>query len=160
MVELIVALSVLTIGFLGVVELLSKSIVTNRNIADQYTASYLAGEGVEIVKNLIDANIAQGYVWNCGFNVLTYQANYDIPSPGVGICPGQALQSAPGIPKRLRYNATTHLYKDGNVSDGAESPFARTIYILPAADAIYVSSTVTYGSNKVVVEDMFTNWRP
>ena len=160
MVELIVALSILVIGFLGVIELLAKSIAANRDIADQYTASYLAGEGVEIVKNLIDANIAQGKGWNCSLNVAgIFQVNYDSLPPGAS-CPGNALKVAGGSPDVLRYNATTHLYKSGTASDGDLSPFTRKIAIVPLSDAIYVSSSVTYGSKVVSVQDIFTNWRP
>ncbi len=57
LVEAMMALSVLTLGFLGMVSLLSKSLVLTRVVSDQATATYLAEEGIEIAKNLIDHDV-------------------------------------------------------------------------------------------------------
>jgi len=56
LIEALVALGILTSSFLGILGLISQSISLNRAIADQYTASYLAAEGIEIVKNVVDQN--------------------------------------------------------------------------------------------------------
>jgi prepilin-type N-terminal cleavage/methylation domain-containing protein len=66
LIEVMVAVSVLTIGFLGVVGLLSRALALNRVVADNYTATYLAAEGIEITKNIIDGNLLQGQAWNNG----------------------------------------------------------------------------------------------
>ena len=77
-IEVLVAVSMLTVGFLGVVTLLAKSLGLNRVVTESYTATYLAVEGVELVKNLIDANsiAGAGTPWNSGLTDGTYEADY------------------------------------------------------------------------------------
>jgi len=58
LVEVMVALAMVVIGLLGLLNLLSSSIGMNKVIADQYIASYLASEGIEIIKNIVDNNVA------------------------------------------------------------------------------------------------------
>ena len=67
LVELMVSISLLVVGFLGFLGLLSRSLSLNRVVADQFIANYLAMEGIEITKNLIDSNIIQGSPWNQSF---------------------------------------------------------------------------------------------
>ena len=47
--------------------LLSNSIALNRVVNDQFIANYLAMEGIEVVKNIVDGNIIQG---NHGMKIL------------------------------------------------------------------------------------------
>ena len=55
LVEALVALSILTTGFFGIVSLLTKSFQLNRTTMNDTQATYLAAEGIEIAKNLIDS---------------------------------------------------------------------------------------------------------
>ncbi len=65
MIEAMVALSVITVGILGVFTLTSSSIGFNRVAADRYVAVNLANEGMELTKNLIDKNIMDDIApWN------------------------------------------------------------------------------------------------
>mgnify|MGYP001608093286 FL=1 len=76
MVEAMVAMSIIVIGLLGVFTLSSSSISLNKVAADRYIAVNLAGEGIELVKNLIDNN-----PWNeiPGFDLsLSPNGNYEI----------------------------------------------------------------------------------
>ena len=68
LVETIVALGMVVIGLLGLLSLLSNSIGLTRVISDQYTGSYLAGEGIELVKNLADNNVYLGQAFNNGLS--------------------------------------------------------------------------------------------
>jgi Tfp pilus assembly protein PilV len=79
LVEAMVALSVLTLGFLGMVSLLSRSLVLTRVVSDQATATYLAEEGIEVAKNLIDHDVWAHYAnpavtgWGtCFFSASSY----------------------------------------------------------------------------------------
>src|SRR3989344_7063024 len=76
LVEAMVALGVITVGLLGMLELLSNSLSLNRVAADQYTGTYIASEGIEIIKNLIDKNVIAGAPWNTGFSNGFYEADY------------------------------------------------------------------------------------
>lgn len=77
LVESIIALSVLTIGFLSLIGLLNSSIGLTKVANESYVATYLAAEGIEIVKNMIDDNnLNPGLSWNQGLGNGDYEADY------------------------------------------------------------------------------------
>ncbi len=55
--EVVVAIAVLGIGFLGVMNLYSGSIMRNASLRDQTTAISLAQEGVELVREFAESNL-------------------------------------------------------------------------------------------------------
>src|SRR6185369_4698812 len=86
LIEAIIAITLLTIGFLGIARLLSQSLFFTKVVSDQTTATYLAAEGIEIVKNLIDHDV--------------YMQLHNPPlGPGWGNCFASSLASplAPGV---------------------------------------------------------------
>jgi Tfp pilus assembly protein PilV len=161
MVEALVAISVLVVGFLGIASLLSNSLSLNRVVSDNYTANYLAMEGIELVKNLIDANYIQKCAWNSGFtDGQLYEVSYD-SMPQAGNCPGSALQTNSN--RYLSFGPATGLY---SYSGSMPTPFQRRIkitFLTPSSTA--VSSEVRWttrggGSHSIDLEDVFWNWRP
>lgn len=76
--EAIVAINLVLIGLLGIISLLVKSSHTNRDLGTSLTATYLAAEGMEIIKNIIDADVAErGIVWNASVETnSTYKVDY------------------------------------------------------------------------------------
>lgn len=153
-IEVLVAVSMLTVGFLGVVTLLSKSLGLNRVVSESYTATYLAVEGVEIIKNLIDANIIARAAWNQGLSDGTYEAEYSSLS----------VQPA-GVLRKLNFDPLSGLYGYGS---GEATPFTREIKIAwdqGNSDHMRVTATVRWvtrggGQFESNVEDHFYNWRP
>ncbi|MBI5306637.1 prepilin-type N-terminal cleavage/methylation domain-containing protein [Candidatus Wolfebacteria bacterium] len=149
LIESMVAITVLTIGFLSVFSLVNQSIGLSRVINDQFTANYLAAEGIELVKNLIDANYLQSQAWNQGFNDGDYEIDYNGASLG--------------------NNSSKFLLLDSNgyynYQNGSEMPFKRTIVIKNnSSDEIKVNSIVKWigrgGINlEVNLEDHFFNNR-
>ena len=76
LIEAIIAITIAVVGLLGIFALLSRSLSLNRVVSDRIVASYLAAEGIEIVKNLIDNNILAGKPWNAGIPNGTYEVDY------------------------------------------------------------------------------------
>lgn len=76
MVEVMIALSIATVGLLGIFTLTSRSLSLNNVVASQYIGSNLAAEGIEIIKNLLDRNVIQGRPWNEGVSDGDYEADY------------------------------------------------------------------------------------
>ena len=76
-----VAMSVIVIGLLGAFVLSSSSIGLSRTAADRYIAVNLAGEGIELVKNIIDQNIMlvepENVAWNAGVSPGNYEIDYN-----------------------------------------------------------------------------------
>lgn len=147
-----VALGIVVIALLGMLSLLSNSLGINRVVADQYIGSYLAAEGIEVVKNILDTNVASGKA----------------PNEGIANCvSGCAFQydSTQAEPNRmdtqLRIDKGTGLYSYDN---GSNSGFRRSIYVSDATDHVKVTSKVMWKSRggvtqEVELQDVFYYWR-
>lgn len=157
LVESMIGIGITVIGLLGILALLSRSISLNRVISDQFIGNYLAAEGVEVVKNLIDANIIQKNAWNLGLDAAgNYEVDYD----------SIALES--DYSQFLKFDDALNVY---NYDSGTDTPFKRKIIIsYPDSPALYyekhikVNSIVSWtnksGVFEVNSEDHFFNWQP
>lgn len=162
LVETMVALSMVVIGMMGLLSLLTYSIGLNKVVADQYVAAYLAAEGIEAVRNMVDSNIANGDPYNLGLNPGVYGIDYDST-----------------IGTIARFDPSIYLKFDANNPSGAKrytyspqgfspesTPFQRRVDISSASggNELVVKSTVDWvargGSPKTItVEDHFFGWR-
>lgn len=164
LVEVMVAVAILTVGFLGIVNLLSRALALNRVVADNYVATYLAAEGIEVTKNIIDGNTIQGGpgLWSSGNGVGSCDGNI---ADGLGAC--QVQHDSPSLEDNtdqvLNFDANTNLY-DYN-SNATPTSFRRWITIkLVTQNELKVQSRVTWitrggGTSEVTLEDHFYNWR-
>ena len=153
LIEALVAMSVLSIGFMGIFHLLSQSLALNRVVSSNYVGSYLAGEGIEVVKNIIDSNIvaAGAGSWKSGLG----DGNYEVQYNSAAVANNQN--------RFILYDSNTHLYGYGS---GSTTMFKRVVTIENlSAREMKVKSKVTWtgyggGASEVEVEDHFYNWRP
>ena len=157
LVEAMVAMSVLLVGVLGIFSLMSQSIKLTRTLNDQYVATYLAAEGIEIVKNLLDSNIlTDPGAWNAnGFSIdACYELDYTTPNLASA---SPAACSRGSVP--LRFDGSFYGY-----GDGSNSWFTRVVHVSPIMDGaqigVRVRSTVQWagGSQSFVLEDAFYAW--
>lgn len=150
LIEVMIAVSVLTVGFLGVISLLSRALALNRVVAENYTGTYLAAEGIELTKNIIDGNILQDRAWNAGLS----DGNFEVDHTSTALGPYTA--------RTLSFNPDTGLY---NYSGSEPTRFARRIGVtLLSQDEVRIISEVTWiarggGTSSVDLEDYFFNWR-
>lgn len=151
--EMLMALSMLTIAFLGIMTLVARSFFLNRIATGQTTATYLAAEGIEVTDNIVQHDIYAGNKWGtcCGTGGA-FTVEYDSTS----------LTPLFGNTPPLLYNAASGTYQ---YKTGAASPYSRTIYISVAANEITVKSIVQWSSGafnnqSVEVDDDFYNWHP
>lgn len=148
LIETLVAVSVLTIGFLGLVSLLSQSLSLNRVVADNYIATYLAAEGIEVVKNILDSKSLSG-TWGIPNGV--YEADF------------RSSELVPDQNRFLRYDSTSQLY-DYSGTEG-DTRFRRKIEIESRGqDEIIVKSRISWitrggGDFSLDLEDHFFNWK-
>ena len=153
LVEAIVAMGVLSVGFMGIFQLLSQSLALNRVVSDNYVASYLAGEGIEVVKNIIDSNIVAGGAsnWKSGLSDGSYEVEYN------------SAAVANNQRRFISYDPSAHIYSYGS---GSPTIFKRVVIIENlSAREMRVRSRVTWtarggGASQAEVEDHFYNWRP
>lgn len=141
---------VVTVGLLGIFSLLSRSLSLNRVVANRFTAAYLAAEGIEIVKNIIDNNILQGDPWNLGLDDGDYEVDYNDFS----------LNTKQN--RFLGFNPNSGLY---SYQEPQATNFQRTIQIINSGDGqeLTVGSEVQWttrggGRFKINLEDHFFNW--
>jgi Tfp pilus assembly protein PilV len=147
MIEAVVGLTLITVGMLGVFSLISSSLKTSQEVGSRFIAANLAAEGVEVVKNIIDTNVAKRRAFNYGISSGDYMVDYDSTS----------LNSSSG----------GYLYIDNNGtyshSGGSETVFKRVVSITNGSGYIDVSSKVFWsdsgGERKISVEDRFYEWR-
>lgn len=160
LIESMVAVTVIIVGLLGIFALLSRSLSLNRVISDRYVASYLAAEGIEIIKNLIDNNVLVGDAWNKNLNEGNYQ--FDYSATILPVACGDACN------KMFYWDEAQKIYS--LISTGKKTNFVRRVSIKPIADqsglvqSIQVNSVVDWvtrgGANfSVNLEDHFYNYR-
>ena len=160
LVEVMVAVAILAVGFLGVVALLSRALALNRVVADNYVGTYLAAEGIEVTKNIIDGNILQRLTWNTGNFVSSCGHAGDI-----GGCQVDYADSVmnPGCSTPLSFDLQTKLYSYRSAPQ--PTSFRRCVFItLIGQNELKVESQVTWvmrggGTSEVTLEDHFYNWR-
>jgi hypothetical protein len=177
LVEALVALSILTMGTIGIITLLTKSFQLNRTVANDTQATYLAAEGIELTKNMIDHDVYAGFALgpgdylfgNCFKNQprLVYLNGLDYTTQD---CTGVSFSPPPPGGDQLYFDPATHLYSF-EAGGGTLSNFTRDVTAQEKFDAstgqpadIDVRSTVTWSdgalSNTITLEDYFYNWHP
>ncbi len=76
LIEIIIAIFILSVAIVGIFSAFSIVLILTSDLADRLTATYLAQEGIEIVRNIrdtnwlnMDANPDSGYTWVDGLGV-------------------------------------------------------------------------------------------
>jgi len=165
--ESIVAISVLVVGLLATISLLNRSLGISRVVSDNLTATYLAAEGVEIVKNIIDTNGLADRTWydfgpctSDTFGVTRACAAQWKDTELRFFDPAQSLYlNTSPVDENLK------IYSYENLSGSETTPFRRRIEVtLVNSVELKVNSKVFWttrggGSYMVDLEDHFFNWR-
>jgi len=116
--EIIIAVFVLTVAIVGSFALIQKSIVSASQAQFRLTAAYLAQEGMEIVRNIRDTNWLEGENWDAGIAITSdYRLDY---------------QSSEFPDTTCNLGSGNYLKYDGNFytcSSGIDTKFKRTISI-------------------------------
>ncbi len=160
LIESLVAISVGVVGILGFLHLLTQSIGTAKDTDAEFTATYLAAEGIEVVKGIIDENAVSGDSWNAGISPGAYEVQYDSAS------------LLPDGGRKLRFDTDSGLYSYDPA--GAETTYRRRLTLSERdmsdpldgyPDVVHVISDVTWtarggGEKHVSLEDHFFDWRP
>jgi Tfp pilus assembly protein PilV len=156
LVESIVAITLVLVGLTGIITLLLRSTVANRDAYNRLTASYLAAEGIEVIKYLIDKNIADnelsgGVPWNKDIsNSNGDPINFDTINFDSSGCPSISINYDSGVSAFV-------------CTAGDAMQFSRSVEVLNNANSILVESTVTWternSPSSLTVVDEFFNWR-
>ncbi|MEK7555320.1 MAG: four helix bundle protein [Patescibacteria group bacterium] len=170
MVELMIAITIATIGVLSIAGFISRTLSVNRVVSDQFTANYLAMEGIEIVKNIIDANVIECLdkkgAWNKGgFSSGSKCREIDYQADKITGLNSNPTSCPDGSTHYLLFDSANKTY---NYDSGVPTRFLRTVQITPIdandeINEIQVNSIVKWttrggGPHSINLEDHFFNW--
>lgn len=144
-----VAISIILVGLLSTFALLSRSLSLNRSVANQFIGTYLAMEGIELTKNLIDRNVIQDRPWNENLSPGDYELDYN------------ATALSFFADKKIKFDTATGIY---SYDFGADTTYVRRVTIeQPTPNEIRVISNVSWVgqggvTSNIALEDHFFNW--
>lgn len=145
--ELMTVVFVVAIGLLAVYAVSSNIIVYTNLSLSRLTASYLAQEGIEIVRNIRDTNWLETSDWTSGLAVGDWEADYNDGSLSNNLNRYLNIESASGF---YGYGA------------GTQTKFKRKITITPDGEALKVSVLVQWQergkSYEVTVQENLYGW--
>jgi hypothetical protein len=83
MVELLISISIVVVSLLGIFTLVNRALSLNRVNAEQYIATYLASEGIEVAKNIFDRGFLLESANNPGSKEFYSATDFAALAPGV-----------------------------------------------------------------------------
>ena len=146
--ELIVAIFVMTVGVLGAYAVVQQIIVYNSISSSRLTAAYLAQEGIELVRNIRDTNwlTVPLVAWNNGLGASDWEADYN----------NGFLSNWIGDGNFLKYDSIAGY----NYNSGTDTKFKRKITIFDETVNMFkVKVEITWPGNTVTAEEHLYNWR-
>lgn len=158
-IESLVAVSLVVVGLVGIFGLIIRSTNMNKDVQNRVAATYLAAEGIEVIKSIIDANVEGNNrtrigAWNTGLTGGTYEVQYDTTLATLNSIGGASST----VPLSLDAESGTYAY-----GVGLPTPYYRTIRIEELSDRMRVTSSVEWTADRkrhfVFLQDIFTNWR-
>jgi len=148
-IESLVASSLVIVGLLGLFRLMYVSALKSQEAVHRLQAVYLASEGIEVVKNIIDNNL----VTNSPFGNNLFQSNQYLSYDSTTVVPANSI---------IYFN--NGIFSPPNFQGQSRTLFLRNIEINSDNTTVSVTSTVSWvenngQSNQVVLSDKFYNWR-
>ena len=135
LIEVLAAMFIMVMGVLGMFGLISRTVTFNSSVNSQLVASYLSQEGLEIVRNIRDANLlaihkGAGGQWDDGLTACAAGCGADYNDTALGSFQGTLLKLNNGF---YTYDA------------GTDTIFTRKITIDSATiDVLKVSVDVSW----------------
>lgn len=160
LIEAIIAISLLLVGFLGTITLINRSVGLTRVVADSYVGSYLAAEGIEVVKSLIDSNYLQERPFFSGFAACDTTCDWELEYNSSW----ESNRPSDYTGRTFTYDPIQRLYTYS--AFGTATSFTRKVSVTlvgPSGKEMIVSSYVEWdarggGKSAVTVEDHFYDW--
>lgn len=149
LIEIMVAISIMAIGLVGAYSVLPMIIKSQAVNANEFLASQIANEGMELVRNIRDNNWLLGNDWTDGLTIC---------SSGCEILHNTPLSQISGSPKLLRLAPAAGFY---NYNTGPKSIFKRKITIQEISGHLNVKVEVIWDGNgsPFVLEENFYDWQ-
>lgn len=161
LIETLVAIAILGMVIVGPLTLAIKSIGSAAISQNQITASYLAQEAIEYIKNHRDNNFLQGTGWLDGLDDCLGSNGCYIDVFDIGNEINGCIINCP----KIRYDSGNKQY---NYIDGEETVFIRTVKIAKinidgdedeAEIKVKVEWQEKFGEKSFILQDNIFNWK-
>jgi hypothetical protein len=152
LIEAIVGLMLIIVSFGGIISLVSRGLQLNVEAKNKFIATYLATEGIEIVKASLDTN------W-IGVKPGMWELDYTCKEMGKVPCANKKGFQNSRSSRKLQ-KSPSGVYSYGT---GEETPYMRSVIINADLSSVTVNSIVQWVSNgvtqEVQISDTFMKWR-
>lgn len=165
--EVILALFLLSTGIIASYGLVTSAVIYSNNAPTEFTAFYLAQEGIELVRNIRDTNWLQGtpITWNqgltgCAGNCDGQTGQGCIADYNVSSDENVDLSANPYSDQFLKYDSNS-LY---NYTSGTDTKFKRQINVTSPTDpdelevCVYVEWMERGRTRQIQVRENLYNW--
>lgn len=139
-IEGMLAAFIVTVGMIAVIQLMTANLLSSFNSRNEVMASFLAQEGVEIVRNIRDNNWANGLG---SFHSSTFPASASSDCR-VDMNTNDFHSCIAASSKRLQIDSTSGRYT--HAAGGSNSRFQRKIIISYPGNSAVVTSVVVWGA--------------
>lgn len=151
LIEVMIAIFVMAVGIVGALSLIQQTIAFAALSSSRLVASYLAQEGIEIVRNIRDGNwLEENPLWTDGIGNGIWEGDYTMT---------QNLEpwNSPG--RYLKIDNGFYKYSPS----GSQTKFKRKITIVDGTDTLKVSVLVEWQqigkTHQVTAQEYLYNWR-
>lgn len=155
LVEVMIAISITVISLIGFFGLLKSSLNLTRITADNYIATHLAIEGIEIIANIMQENYINNITQGAAFNKNLAVGDHEIDFSTTQL--NETTRILTHHPLKFDPDTKQYQYKRGNDTD-----FFRIVSISFEANKVHVVSTVytnsVSGIPSAQVADTFQYW--
>ncbi len=159
LVEAMVGVSLVIVGILGMIGLVIRSLQANDVVVNRFVAANLGAEGVEIMKNFIDKEVANKVTWT------NIQSELSLGPYGVAPTLPNNMMDPAFSGATLCLEGGAYVY-DNNCSGngGVQTVFRRSVAITaPSPSSTAVTATVSWttrgSGNSLQISDIFWAWR-
>ena len=142
--EIIIAMFVFFIGIMGIFSLLTATMRSTKGAVDNFKASQLSQEGIELVRNIRDRNWLFYQDWRVGLQACALGCEIDYNDTDLSVWLNRSLK----IDSNGFYNYET----------GIISLFKRKITISQTGDALKVKSEVFWQNETFTTIDTLYDW--
>lgn len=145
LIEVLVAMFIMVMGTLGVFGLIARTVAFNSSTNSQLVASYLSQEGLELARNIRDANFLKihkgvGGIWTDGLTGCSTGCEIDYNDIMYNVSPTTSTEYGPFQNKLLKLNSGFYTY-----DAGTDTTFTRKITIdSSTAELLKVSVDVSW----------------
>jgi len=144
--ETMFAILIVSIGILGIHNGMNFATKNTRLARENFIGTYLAQEGVEIVKNMRDNNWVNGWAWNTGLTACTTGCYADYATSTLALGAGPVLKLNANGFYDYSSSATTTIY-------------SRKITITPVGgDELDIKVDVFWNNVTTTIRENIYNW--